>query len=307
MFRYFSSLVLVVGLSVSCNAGYLNSILTFNGIADSIDNTAPGLVGIIDNGGGPGLHVGDVGFGFVTSNTVSNDGTGTPGTVSRTIVTMFAAEVASSATPGLFSLVAPTAPGQTLFGLLSAASNGFAAQFDTASLKSDTIAMVISSNFPQGTGALTGASGPTTSDWLSAAEFSPTNYDFEALLDISDGGFFDLFTFAAPPITSGIQSGGFSVTKHALDPSTIFVPVPATKLPSGSQVLVDVGLGPLFVSPSLDGQPNKAKERGWVLTGSVSSVTINVVPEPSSAMCFAAIALATVCGVRRRRGQVAQA
>jgi hypothetical protein len=298
---FLGSLLLVAGLVAPAQASLLGSLLTFNGQLDTVNLQAPGLVGVIDNGGsGLGLQVGDVGFGFIASNQLTNDG-GTDVTTSKAIVTVFAAQVAPGlpgTAPGVLSLVAPTNPAQSLYGLLSAAGNGFTSVFDTAGLQTDTIAMVISSVGNQSAAGLTGNAGPTTSNWLSTSFFDPSKYQFEALLDTSNGGFFDL-SLNNP--FAGNQSAGFHIAKHAFGAGTQFIPVDGVRLPEGFPpvtVGVDVSLEPFSFGPALNtGTPPTQGQRGWVVRGSVSTASINAVPEPMSLLAFAG--LFGAAGLRR--------
>lgn len=298
MFRVFLFLGMLAVLAVPAQAGLLGNVLTFNGTQDRIDNTAPALVAFIDNDGVGGLTIGDVGFGFVSSNEVVNDGG--PGAISltRTIVTVFAAQVGALNSDGAFQLIAPTNAAQSLYGLLNDAGNGFASVFDTAGLQSDVVAMVISSNAAQAPGDLTGFGGPTTANWLTN-QFTDSDYGFEALLDLNDGGFFDLYQDPLFPALA-TQSGGFNVAKHSFGPSTQFLDVTANRVPSLTSVAVDVGLSVVNISPSDPDAPENYVGRGWTLTGNASSVTVNAVPEPTTVLAFVSIGLAGVGASRRR-------
>ena len=295
--------------SSSADAGILSSALTFNGQADQINtiNNPVGRSTFVDGSNANNvmgeLDAGDIVYGWIGSTQVTNDiatsnpfnpanpvdGT-PPGDVvpfggDNYLAAVFSGVVNDGDNPGetFLTAVDPTAgTGFSIPELLGDFSD-VGEQLDGVN---NAIAAVVTGSTTGGVNDLVNSSASDLSTF-----FDDASFDLEFALTADDGfyqsQFFPSLGQAAQRaglnVIAGTESGGFT------DP---FIDVPVEELFSPSSVdSADVALDNTFVALS-------APQNGYAFTVQSSSIRLNAVPEPSSALTFVGIGLFVF--VRRR-------
>lgn len=299
MLRKLFCMGLITLFATSSQAGVLASLLTANGIEDTL-RASTSRVNIIDQDQSGGVTTGDVVYGFVEISQVQQDGGINAPVPPATMAALFSVEVGAlgangfnlqgvsggNAGLGLDTLVGNGIGATDLFAIVSTTPLVNLASF----VETQTTSRGFADGFTADSTVLAGTNLGETPDGLSG--FS--SFDLELTADLSGGGDFFLFENGG---LFGIQSGGATVASQpGLPGVTNFLPV-ASVLPSGgaglpSGLTSDITLDLTFVT--------SAAAQGFGFNGN-SSFRINAVPEPGTMLSFAALGLCGLAARRRRK------
>jgi len=292
----FAVLAALFALPVSsADAGIVSSLLTSNGVQDSLVDQS--VDSFLDVDGSGTFNLGDVLFGIAQIDQVQPDGGASITVAPARIGVAFAAEVTSFEPVGslptqdFFSVEfgAVTSAGNTLNDLLGA---GFAGTFDN-----DTIFAVFERS--AGGSLLDVPNTPGTADALQIfTDVGADAFDFVFSGGLEAGDFFEStigFNSTTGDFVGGDQRGGFTITNSTIGTvGTDFLPVDVTRLDgttvSSHDITIDVGSN---ISPA-DGLQ---LTNGFAFENNVQ-FSINTVPEPTSALTF--LGVFAICVARRR-------
>ena len=273
----------------SADAGILVQNLSFNGFEDVIiDQSRSNIVDANEDGV---FSVGDAVYGYLSFDEVQLDNGTQTDIVGGQLATLFALEVTEDFGDDVFGLSASTVVGFTLGDLLDA--DLLAAGVDGEAIDADTLAVVVGStstlepeNVAQNLGFFSAASGYEIE--LTAGLALDTDF-----FQVTDNGDFDFD-----------ESAGLSVLQTGAglpDPSS-FLPVDAATQFAGpfesdatAQISLVGTIGPN--NPNANDFFNPATGEGFLLQNQ-AQVSLNAVPEPTSALAFVGI---FGLAVRRRR------
>ena len=286
-------------IASQAEAGLLSSLLTFNGSQDNLTDQSVDSFIDVDNSGD--LSLGDVLYGVATIDQITAD-VNDPGATAEDvapgrIALAFAAQIDSFDTLAIpvinelradVTFGAVTGAGPTLDDLLGGngliSDNSIFAVFERPT-GTNPIDFV---NTSSGTGLLPLTDGSDPWDYVASGGIDLTTDDFfEAELT---------FELSSLEFDSGEQRGGFSVFDHTFAPGVQFLGVDVENI-AGTAVTshhLTVNDGSVISpadSPQID--------NGWEFENNFA-FSINAVPEPSSFLAFAGLAIAGL-GVRRRR------
>lgn len=289
--------LLFVAISVisatSSHAGLLSSALTINGTTDALSTSTPGgAARLVDSNGDlvtdRGAQAGDILYGFVVSNTGSNDiNTGFESglsfdNVSDFAVGVFAGEVVDTTTSGQFLLKLPDTDSFRLENLLG---SGLSSQLDGSGA-------VIA--------ALTSSIGIQTPrlNALDLGYFDDADFTLEFAGDLSNDGFFQLEETATLPLGPNQpiaqQVGSFDVIAGIGEMGNLnfkdigFSSIPLlpplfpldfgaeTPIATSGQIIFDFTV---VRTSSLSSAPG---DNGWQFVPQSSAIYANIVPEPGS-------------------------
>ena len=277
----------------SVDAGIVSSLLTSNGVQDSlVDQSVDSFLDVDQSGT---FNLGDVLFGIAQIDQVQPDGGASITVAPARIGVAFAAEVTSFESEGnlfgqdFFSVeFGAVTSGNTLNNLLGA---GFAGTFDN-----DTIFAVFERS--AGGALIDVPNTPGTADALQAfTDVGAGAFDFVFSGGLEAGDFFEAtisFNSTTGDFVGGDQRGGFTITNSTIGTvGTDFLPVDVTRLDgtvSSHDITIDVGSN---ISPA-DGLQ---LTNGFAFENNVQ-FSINTVPEPTSALTF--LGVFAICVARRR-------
>ena len=307
----FCSLLSLFVSTEPVSASLLSSLLTFNTTEDKLVDQSQATY--VDLDGSGGYSVGDVIYGFLKVDTITNDvGTGSEDSFDPSpnqIGLMFSAQIAEIVTTlgGLagttYDLKATSTAGYKLADLLE------------TDLKTEITPLLTSESDTVFIGVSTTSADPDIISFDSIDDFTGALYDFELAGGIDPGTLSDadpdnddFFHFLNTSSFNGEEAGGFTVFDHAFGPPTVFQPVSVDKDFSflGTEFSFhDVSLFEGTVTAV--GVPTTVDGHLAVNLTDNSNFGINAIPEPSTMAVWGL--LTTVFGVaalrRRRRESLA--
>jgi hypothetical protein len=316
MLRSFVFFVVAMFCATAAQAGFLGSVLTFNGVADQINtiNNPVGRSTFVTVTTNTGTYT--IAYGWIGSTQVTNDiATSDPfdpetpvvGTPSGNEVPFggnrYAAAVFSGVVnnnPGsdpadqetFLTAVDPTwGTGLSIPELLG--------QFSGAGQQLDSVTNAVAAVL---TGSTSGGVNDLKEAWALGAATSVTDVELDDFFDnanfslefalTTDGGFFQ----SALDRTNLIQRAGLNVIESTLaggiGAGTTFRPVPVGTLFAPSVDFADVAVDNTLVG-TITGQ------RGFSFTVNSSSIRLNAVPEPTSILVFASLGVVGLASRRR--------
>jgi hypothetical protein len=280
MLRKFLCVALLAAFAIPAQAGVLSSLVTTDGLVDTLDDAARGFY--VDTNSSSTIDSGDVIFGWLQVNSVNgaNTGINPPSLVGIYSITLGAVGAANDPTAS-FSAGASTGT----YSLANLAPSLVGASSATSAQKDASLFVLGGSQSFYDAGSVTSASAGETGaiDILSQIDSA---VGFEALMGFGDSDdFMDVFVVTASIIA---EAGGFTVFDSTLGTgSDSFIPL--TGANGGTHdVLQTVGT----VTPNTGPGP-------WTYQGT-NQFAVNAVPEPGSFAIFGALLIG---GVARRRRQ----
>lgn len=299
----------LIAMASTAQAGILSSVLTVNGVEDQLSTTSPaGLASVIKADGSAWnpststLASGDIVYGFVASNSGFNDILGSPSSMDfagNNAVGMFAGELQASGSG--FNLVMPT---DSSFRLSSLVDDSFASSF--AGFEDQAMFAMISG--ANGVAVTTPAIEADDSTGEGLKYFTADDYGLDFLAstsDLGDGqGFFQFLGTPGVEPQIGQQRAGLNVLPGSGALGDLeFVDVAIDSLFSPPTVTdADVALDSTLVNLTTNPADQSFANRGWEFRTTSSAIRLNVVPEPTSLVSFAGLALLGLGGLRRRKG-----
>lgn len=290
-FLKFAVLAAFLMIPSSADAGILENLLTFNGVADDLVDQS--VDSFLDLDGSSSLSAGDVLFGIAQIDQVAPDGGSNIDVPPARIGVAFAAEVESFVPAGT---IGTTAFFDVALGVVTdPANNSLSSLLGTGfngTLTDDTIFAV----FEQ-------ASGPSLIDTInpSGAEaleiFNDTDFDLVLTggIDPLSDDFFEAsirVNTVSEDFLGGNQRGGFTIFTHTFGGGAQFLPVDVLSIDGNSTTSHDITINDgSTISPADDPSQGFAFENNVVFS-------INGVPEPTSCLAFMGV---LVLGLAPRR------